>query len=65
MSIPAPDREAIDAQVGALSALIALPIDPASRASVGDHLTRLLTVAALVEEFPLPDDVEVAPVFRP
>ena len=53
------------AYVGAVSASIALPIDPAFRANVGEHLARLLTVAALVAEFPLPDDVEVAPVFHP
>jgi hypothetical protein len=65
MSVPAPDREAVTAYLGAMSALIGLPIDPAFRASVGEHLARLLAVAALIEEFPLPDDVEVAPVFHP
>jgi hypothetical protein len=55
----------VDAYVGAMSALIALPIDPTFRAGVGEHVARLLTVATLVEAFPLPDDIEVAPVFRP
>ena len=65
MSAPAPDQEAVGAYVDAMAALIALPIDPAFRANVGEHLARLITVAALVAEFPLPDDLEVAPVFRP
>ena len=65
MSAPAPHRQAIDAYVGTMSALIALPIDPTFRASVAEHLARLLAAAALVEEFPLSDDVEVASVFRP
>ena len=59
------DRAAVDAYVGAISALIALPIDPAFRTSVGEHVARLFTVFTLVEAFPLPDDIEVAPVFRP
>ncbi|MGH7671483.1 MAG: DUF4089 domain-containing protein [Gemmatimonadales bacterium] len=51
--------------VDATSAVIALPIDPAFRANVVEHFARLLTVAALVAEVPLPDDIEVAPVFHP
>jgi hypothetical protein len=41
-----------EAYVGAAAALIGLPIDPAQ-------------MAALVMEFPLPDEAEPAPVFRP
>ena len=65
MRVPGPDREAVDAYVGAMAALIALPIDQAYRAGVGEHVARWLTAAALVGEFPLPDGIEVAPVFRP
>jgi len=65
MSAFVPDRKAVTAFVDAISAVIALPIDPAFRANVVEHVARLLTVAALVAEFPLPDDVEVAPVFHP
>ncbi len=65
MSASAPDRDAVGAFVDAVATTIALPIDPRLRANVVDHFARLLGAAALVEAFPLPDDVEVAPVFRP
>jgi hypothetical protein len=32
---------------------------------VAQHLAILLAAASLVLEFPLPDDVEAAPVFEP
>jgi hypothetical protein len=54
-----------EAEVEALAALVGLSIDPAYRAAVAQQLTALLGVARLVTEFPLPDDVEAAPVFRP
>jgi hypothetical protein len=54
-----------EAEVEALAALVGLSIDPAERAAVAQQLTGLLGVARLVTDFPLPDDVEVAPVFRP
>lgn len=64
MNAPLPDREAVAAFVDAAAALIAVPIDARSRASVVSHFARLLAAAALVEEFSLPDDIEAAPVFR-
>jgi Asp-tRNA(Asn)/Glu-tRNA(Gln) amidotransferase C subunit len=54
-----------EAEVERLAALVDLPIDPADRAAVAQQLSGLLNVARLVTEFPLPDDVEPAPVFRP
>jgi hypothetical protein len=59
------DRAAADSLVNALSEVITLPIDAAYREGVTEHVVRLLTVAALFTEFPLPDEVEVAPVFHP
>jgi hypothetical protein len=64
MSASGTDREALAAFADAAAALIALPIDPRFRADVVDHLARLVAAAELLEEFPLPEDVEVAPVFR-
>jgi hypothetical protein len=54
-----------EAEVETLAALVGLSIDPAYRGAVAEQLTALLGVARLVTDFPLPDDVEVAPVFRP
>jgi hypothetical protein len=38
---------------------------PARKAAVVQHLAVMLAAAALVLEFPLPDEVEAAPVFEP
>lgn len=54
-----------EAEVQALAALVGLSIAPADRAAVAQQLGGLLSVARLVTEFPLPDDVEAAPVFHP
>ena len=48
-----------------LAGLVGVPISPDELPSVAAALGVLLTVARLVTEFPLPDDVEAAPVFRP
>jgi hypothetical protein len=48
-----------------LAALVGLPISPADLPAVTVALGVLLEVARLVTDFPLPDDVEPAPVFRP
>ncbi len=44
---------------------VGLPIAPEHRPGVIQFTGMLLAHAALVMEFPLPDDVEPAPVFRP
>ena len=54
-----------EAYVDAAAALIGLPIDAAHRPGVAINLERLAQMAALVMEFPLPDEAEPAPVFRP
>ena len=51
--------------VDAAAALIGLPIDPEYRSGVILNLERIAEMAALVMEFPLPDDAEPVPVFRP
>ncbi|MGH7333436.1 MAG: DUF4089 domain-containing protein [Candidatus Rokuibacteriota bacterium] len=59
------DRAAAAALVDVVSGVLALPIDPVYREGVTEHVLRILTVAALVTEFPVPEEVEVAPVFHP
>lgn len=53
-----------EAEVEQLAALAGLSIDPGDRLAVAGQLAGLLTVARLVMDFPLPDEVEGAPVFR-
>ena len=55
----------VDAYVDAAAALVGLPIDPAHRPGIVLNLRRIADLAALVMEFPLPDDIEAAPVFAP
>lgn len=54
-----------EAYVDAAAALIGLPIDPEHRPGVVLNLERIAQMAALVLEYPLPDEAEPAPVFRP
>ena len=53
------------AYVDAAAALIGLPIDPAHRPGVILNMQRIGDMAALVMAFPLPDEMEPAPVFVP
>lgn len=48
-----------------LATLVGLPISATDLPAVAVSLDMLLTVARLVADFPLADDVEPAPVFRP
>ena len=50
----------IDAAAGAL----ALPIEPQWRPAIRNNLEITLKLARLVDEFPLAEDSEPAPVFR-
>ncbi len=56
--------DVIDMLVAANAQALSLRIDPAWRASVKHNLHVILTHAALVDQFPLSDDIEPAPVFR-
>jgi Protein of unknown function (DUF4089) len=51
--------------VDLLAQLMALPLDPEHRPGVIANFERTTTIARLVLEFPIPDDVEVAPIFQP
>jgi hypothetical protein len=54
-----------EAYADAAAALIGLPLDAAHRPGVVLNLERIAAMAALLMSFPLDDDVEPAPVFRP
>ncbi|MBW4472113.1 MAG: DUF4089 domain-containing protein [Stenomitos rutilans HA7619-LM2] len=48
-----------------LAALVALPLQPEHRSGVVDNFVRIVAIAQLVNEFPLPDDIEIASIFEP
>lgn len=47
------------------AALIDLPIPPEYEASVVENFARIISIAQLVNQFPLSEAVEVAPTFQP
>ncbi|MGH7277402.1 MAG: DUF4089 domain-containing protein [Candidatus Rokuibacteriota bacterium] len=53
------------ATVEHLARLVGLPLDPAYAAGVAEHFARVMAAAALVMDFPLAEEIEAAPVFRP
>jgi 1-carboxybiuret hydrolase subunit AtzG-like protein len=62
---PAPAAaDSIDLLVTASAEALGLPIDPTWQPGVAFNLRLILCLAALVDEFPVPDDAEPAPVFH-
>ena len=45
--------------------LLNLPLTLASYPGVVENFTRITAIAQLVTEFPIPDEIEAAPVFEP
>ncbi len=45
--------------------VIDLPLAPEYRPSVVENFTKIAAIATLVMEFPLPEDIEAAPIFEP
>lgn len=54
-----------DAFLDAAAAAMNLSIDPAWRPAVLDNLKRSRQIAQAVLDFPLPDDIEPASIFKP
>jgi Protein of unknown function (DUF4089) len=62
---PSPlDDDAAAALADAMAPLLGIAIDPAWRGAVVANLKANAAAARLVGEFPLPDELEPAPVFR-
>ncbi len=59
------DRFDVEQYVEQAAALIGLPLHPEHKPGVVANLSRIQKVASLFMDFPLPDDVDVAPVFQP
>jgi hypothetical protein len=54
----------LDALIDASAAALALPIAPEWKPAIRANLAVTLRLAAMVAEFPLPDEAEPAPVFE-
>jgi hypothetical protein len=57
-------HDAIDMMIAANTSALGLTLDPAWQPNIKFNLQLVLRHAALVDEFPLPDDAEPAPVFH-
>ncbi|MDX2097977.1 MAG: DUF4089 domain-containing protein [Leptolyngbyaceae cyanobacterium bins.59] len=62
MTNPSPE---VTAYVDQAAILMDLSLHPEHRPGVITNFERIQTIAALVNDFPLPDDLEPAPVFEP
>jgi 1-carboxybiuret hydrolase subunit AtzG-like protein len=54
----------LDDYIAATARVLELPIDPAWQPSVRANLELTLRLAAVVAEFPLPDEADAAAVFE-
>ena len=63
-SLTAKTADAIDGLVAASAQALGLNIEPAWHGGVKFNLQLILRIGALVDQFPLPDDAEPAPVFH-
>jgi hypothetical protein len=56
--------DVIDSLVGVSAQALKLPIEQSWRGGIKFNLQLIFRIAALVDEFPLPDDTEPGPVFH-
>lgn len=57
------DTTDLDAYIDAGTALLGIPVRPEWRDAIRQHLAVSFDLAALVLDFPLPDEADPAPVF--
>jgi hypothetical protein len=55
----------LEKYVEQMSLLLNLPLTPESRLKVIENLTALARISKLVTEYPLPENIELAPKFEP
>lgn len=48
-----------------MSQLLDLPLEPEYQPGMVDNMTKLAAIASLVMQFPLPEEIEAAPIFEP
>ena len=58
-----PQRDLLDSFVDAAARALDLKLEPAWKGAVKTNLEVTLALAALLADFPLPDDAEPAPIF--
>ena len=56
--------DALDGLIEAAAQALDLPLEPAWQPAIKANLAVTLRQAALVTDFPLPDDAEPAPIFH-
>jgi hypothetical protein len=59
-----PGNDPTDDFIEAAAQALEIPLDAAWKPAIRDNLGVTLKLARLVEEFPLPDDFEPAPVYK-
>ncbi len=61
------EKKKVDAAeyVDTMALLLELPLAPEHRAGVVENFARIEAIAQLVLEFPLPEEIEAAPIFEP
>lgn len=55
----------LDAIILSGTTLLGIPIEPEWHDAIRANLETTLRLARLVDQFPLPDEADAAPVFRP
>lgn len=55
----------LDEYVDQMALLLDLPLNPEHRPGVVENFVRIMAIAQIVREFPVPIETEAAPVFRP
>ncbi len=58
------DNDITDAWIRSSAALLNLPIEPGWMPAIRANVEVTFRLAKLVDDFPLPDDIEPAPVFE-
>jgi hypothetical protein len=58
------DENEVYAWIRSSAAMLDLPLDPAWMPAVKANVEVTFRLAALVDEFPLPDEIEPAPVYE-
>ncbi|UBF25632.1 DUF4089 domain-containing protein [Kovacikia minuta CCNUW1] len=46
-------------------AVLGLPLQPEHKPGVVENFVRIMAIAQLVNEFPLPEETEAGPIFEP
>jgi Protein of unknown function (DUF4089) len=59
-----PPIDLLDDYIDTVAAALALPIDAAQKPAVRMNLDVTLKMARLVQEFPLPDEIEPASIYE-